>query len=131
MKTSPYKKILKKTESKGYMELEGIREGFIEMAPKAQWNSNREVTFQAFCERAADAQREAGQRDAQGVVGNVAGRVTWALGRALYAGPGNWFCRPREPVWSRGSPGRGRAHTPGACSTEAEFSAQMLVGGPH
>lgn len=29
------------------MELEGIREGFIEMAPKAQWNSNREVTFQA------------------------------------------------------------------------------------
>ena len=66
MKTGPYKKILKKKDSKGCMELEGTREGFIEMAPKwsQQWNSNREVTFQAFYERAADAQREAGQRDA-------------------------------------------------------------------
>ena len=32
------------------------------------------------------------------------------LGRGPYARPGNWFCGPWEPAWSRGSPGPGK-HT--------------------
>ena len=67
------------------------------------------------------------------VAGNVAGRVTWGLGEGtcmLGQGTGDWFYGPWEPMWSRGGPEPGRAYTPGACSTEAEFSAEMLVGGP-
>lgn len=43
--------------------------------------------------------------------------------------PGNWGLVLRA-VGSRGSPGPGRQHTPGACSVQTEFSAETLAPAP-